>query len=110
MTTPDADPPPGSGPADAGRADRPLSALPSPLARAVAFTGILLGGLAGAVIGHALVAIQCTGDCGLAKGLGLLTGAVVAAAGMAVVAVLGLRAMGEWRETLDREAAGHAPR
>lgn len=93
-----------------GVTDRPLSALPSPLARALAFIGILVGGLAGGIIGHALVVIQCTGDCGLAAGIGLLAGAVLAALGMAVVGVLGLRAMGEWREVLDREAAGHAPR
>jgi hypothetical protein len=29
---------------------------------------------------------------------------------MAIVAVLALRAMGEWREIADRERAGHAPR
>jgi hypothetical protein len=91
-------------------AERPLSALPSPLARAVAFVGVLAGGLAGGFIGYALVDIQCSGDCAVAKGWGLLAGAVVAALGMAVVAVLGLRAMGEWREVLDRESAGHAPR
>ena len=87
-----------------------MSALPSPFARALAFIGILVGGLAGGIIGHALVVIQCTGDCALAAGIGLLVGAVLAALGMAVVGVLGLRAMGEWREVLDREAAGHAPR
>lgn len=90
--------------------ERPLSALPSPLARAIAFVGVLVGGLAGGFIGYALVDIQCSGDCGAAKGWGLLAGAVMAALGMAVVAVLGLRAMGEWREVLDRESAGHAPR
>jgi hypothetical protein len=89
--------------------DRPLSALPSPLARGVAFLGVLLGGLAGGFIGYALVDIQCAGDCAVAKGWGLLIGAVGAALGMAVVAVLGLRAMGEWSEVLDRERAGHAP-
>lgn len=88
--------------------ERPLSALPSPLARGVAFAGILLGGLAGALIGYALVAVQCDGDCGLAIGLGLFAGAVFAAVGMAIVAVLALRAMGEWNELRDREAAGHA--
>jgi hypothetical protein len=90
--------------------ERPLSAIPSPLARAVAFVGILLGGLAGALIGFALVDIQCDGDCAVAKGLGILVGAVVAAGGLAIVAVLVLRAMGEWREVEDRESAGHPPR
>ena len=90
--------------------ERPLSAIPPVAARATAFVVILLGGLAGGLIGFALVDLQCDGDCGLAKGLGLLTGAVVCAAGLAVVAVLALRAMGEWREITDRERAGHAPR
>jgi hypothetical protein len=83
--------------------ERPLSAIPSPLARAIAFASIVLGGLAGALIGYALVDIQCTGDCGLAKGLGILIGAVTCATGMAVVAVLVLRAMGEWHQINDRE-------
>jgi hypothetical protein len=77
------------------------------LARALAFAGIIAGGLAGALIGYALIAIQCDGSCGLQKGLGIFFGAVIAAAGMSVVAVLALRAMGEWREISDREAAGH---
>lgn len=89
---------------------RPLSAIPPVAARAIAFTVILLGGLAGALIGFALVDLQCDGDCDLAKGIGLLVGAVVGALGTAIVAVLALRAMGEWREIEDRERAGHAPR
>jgi hypothetical protein len=89
---------------------RPLSAIPPVAARVIAFVVILLGGLAGALIGYALVDLQCDGDCALATGIGLLTGAVVCAAGMAIVAVLALRAMGEWREVTDRERAGHAPR
>lgn len=89
---------------------RPLSAIPPVAARAIAFTVILLGGLAGGMIGFALVDLQCDGDCDLAKGVGLLAGAVICAAGLAVVAVLALRAMGEWREIEDRERAGHAPR
>jgi hypothetical protein len=87
--------------------ERPLSALPSPFARALAFIGILAGGLAGALIGYSLIAIQCEGTCALQKGLGIFFGALIAAAGMSVVAVLALRAMGEWREITDREAAGH---
>ena len=83
--------------------DRPLSALPSRLARIVAFVSILLAGLSGGLIGWALVDLQCTGDCGLLAGIGLLMGAVSAAVGTAVVAVLVLRALGEWREIEDRE-------
>jgi hypothetical protein len=89
---------------------RPLSALPSVGVRVAAFAAILLAGLAGALIGYSLVALQCDGDCGLPKGIGLLLGALTAAGGMAIVAVLVMRAMGEWREIEDRNAAGHAPR
>ena len=90
--------------------DRSLSALPSVGVRVGAFAAILLSGLAGALIGYSLIALQCDGDCGLAKGLGLLVGALVAAGGMAIVAVLVMRAIGEWREIEDRTGAGHAPR
>ena len=78
--------------------ERPLSALPSRLARAVAFASIVLAGLAGGTIGFALVDVQCSGDWGTASGVGMFIGSVSFAGGMSVVAVLGLRAMGEWRE------------
>lgn len=67
----------------------------------VAYAAILLGGLAGALIGYALADVQCTGDCDLAHGIGIVAGAVLSAGGTAVVAVLGLRALGEWREMND---------
>lgn len=82
--------------------ERPLSALPSPLARVLAFVSILVGGSGGAVIGYALVDIQYDGASDLPRGLGLLIGAVVAAGGTAIVAVLVLRALGEWRDIGDR--------
>ena len=88
---------------------RPLSALPPVGVRIAAFVSILLSGLAGALIGYSLVELQCDGDCALPKGIGLLVGALFAAGGMAIVAVLVMRALGEWRETSDRERAGHAP-
>lgn len=88
---------------------RPLSAIPPVTARVIGFVAILLGGLAGALIGYALVDLQCDGDCSVPKGLGLLLGAGICAGGMAIVSVLALRAMGEWREITDRERAGHAP-
>jgi hypothetical protein len=98
---------------DAARAsssDRSLSALPSVGVRVGAFAAILLSGLAGALIGYSLISLQCEGDCAVPTGLGLLIGAVVAAGGMAIVAVLVMRAIGEWREVEDRAGAGHAPR
>jgi len=90
--------------------DRALSALPSVGVRIGAFVAILLSGLAGGLIGYSLISLQCEGDCALPKGLGLLVGALVAAGGMAIVAVLVMRAIGEWREVEDRTGAGHAPR
>jgi hypothetical protein len=87
-----------------------LSALPSVGVRVAAFVSIVLAGAAGAFIGYSLIELQCDGSCGLPTGLGLLAGALVASVGMAVVAVLVMRALGEWREFEDRSAAGHAPR
>jgi hypothetical protein len=83
--------------------DRPLSALPSPGARALAFVAILVGGFAGGLIGYTLVKIQCDGECATERGLGAFSGAVIAAGGMSVVAVLVLRALGEWRQISARE-------
>jgi len=92
------------------QSDRALSALPSVGVRVVAFAAVCLSGLAGALIGYSLVSLQCEGDCGVWTGVGLLIGALTAAGGMAIVAVLVMRAIGEWREIEDRTGAGHAPR
>ncbi|HEX8770863.1 MAG TPA: hypothetical protein VF711_08855 [Acidimicrobiales bacterium] len=73
------------------------TALPGRGARAVAFAAILVAGACGLLIGNAFVGLQCAGDCGVQRGLGAFAGAVMAAAGVAVIAVLVLRAMGEWR-------------
>jgi hypothetical protein len=81
----------------------PLSALPAPPARLAAFVAILLGGLAGGLIGYTLVKLQCHGTCAAQRGIGALVGAVVAALGMSVVAVLVLRALGEWKEIERRQ-------
>ena len=81
--------------------DKPLSALPSPLARATAFMSILIAGVFGGLIGYALVKVQCSGDCHLQKGLGILIGSLCFAIGMSIIAVLGLRAVGEWKEAQD---------
>ena len=80
------------------------SALPSTGARVLAFVAILVGGLCGGLIGWAFVDLQCTGDCGTQAGAAGLFGAVLGAGGVAVVAVLALRAMGEWRTIQHRQA------
>ena len=74
--------------------DRPLSALPSPAARAAAFVSILLGGFAGGLIGYTLVELQCHGNCAVPKGIGALVGAVVAALGPDAVVDPELRVRG----------------
>ena len=64
---------------------------------------ILVGGFAGGLIGYTLVDLQCDGDCAVPLGIGTFVGAVGAAGGMSIVAVLVLRAVGEWREIERRE-------
>ena len=73
------------------------TALPGVGARIVAFAAICVAGVCGLLIGIALVRIGCKGDCGVEEGIGAIVGGVGAAGGVAVVAVLVLRAMGEWR-------------
>lgn len=87
----------------AGGRERRLSALPSVRARVLAFCAIVVAGICGALIGASFVALQCTGDCVTPSGIGALVGAVVAAGGVAVVAVLTLRAMAEWRRIREEE-------
>jgi hypothetical protein len=80
---------------------RALSALPSPFARVVAFIGVLIAGAASGAIGFAIVDLQCADECSVGTGIGLFSGAIIGALGMAVVSVLVLRAAGEWRELVD---------
>ncbi len=80
---------------------RALSALPSPAARALAFVSILVAGAAGGLIGWSFVELQSQHPSGVWAAVGAAVGAVLAAAGTAVIAVLVLRAMGEWRQLED---------
>jgi len=77
------------------------SALPSVRARALAFAAIALAGGCGGLIGWAFVNLQCHGACDAPKAIGAVTGSLIASVGVAVVAVLGLRAMGEWKRLQD---------
>lgn len=78
------------------------TALPGVGARIVAFAAICVAGLCGLLIGMALVRLGCKGDCGVAEGIGAIIGGVGAAGGVSVVAVLVLRAMGEWQAGAGR--------
>ena len=91
--------------------DRPpvSSALPSRTARLLAFASILVGGLCGGLIGFSVTRLQCTGDCTANKSVGGLVGAVIGAVGVAIIAVLALRAMGEWKTIQERDAPGQPP-
>lgn len=79
------------------------SALPSRGARVLAFVAILVGGLCGGLIGYGFTDLQCEDGCTAAAGGVGLFGAVIGAAGVGVVAILALRAMGEWRTIQHRD-------
>ncbi|MGI8794063.1 MAG: hypothetical protein ACR2H3_12985 [Acidimicrobiales bacterium] len=82
---------------------RPISALPSPLARGLAFASIVLAGACGGLIGYSITTIGCDDSCSTTGAIGGLVGALMAAGGVAVVAILALRAMGEWKRLREEE-------
>ncbi|MGZ4735059.1 MAG: hypothetical protein ACXVKA_03200 [Acidimicrobiia bacterium] len=63
----------------------------------IAYASVVLAGLFGGAIGYGLVNASSSSGSGTAKAIGALIGAVGAAIGVGVVAVLALRAMAEWR-------------
>ncbi len=73
-----------------------LSSLPSATARAVAFGAILIAGACGALIGWAMVDLQCGGTCTAPKSIGAVVSTITFSGGTAVVSVLALRALAEW--------------
>ena len=100
MQRPEPEPAAGGRPPDPGVE----SSLPSVGARLLAFVAILVGGLCGGMIGYSVTDLQCTGDCSTNRALGAVVGAVVGAVGVAVIAVLALRAMGVWKTIQAQEA------
>ena len=72
------------------------SALPSPLARILAMAAIVVAGICGGLIGWKVTDLQVSGDDSLLPAVVGVVGAAFAAGGVAIVAVLVLRAMGEW--------------
>jgi hypothetical protein len=77
---------------------------PSTLARVGAIFAVLLAGLCGGLIGYSVTDLQCS-DCGNWKALGAAVGAIGAAVGVAIIVVLTLRAMAEWRAIEARDVA-----
>ena len=98
---------PDSHPGPVARAYTP-TALPSVTARILAFLAIVVGGVCGGLIAYAVTDLQCGSEgvaddgCTLVAGGAGLVGATAGALGVAVVAVLVLRAMAEWRKELDQ--------
>ncbi len=78
----------------------PDTALPPLWARVAAFVAILVGGAAGGLIGAAFGRLGNFGP--VATGLLTLGCGLGFAGGVAVVAVLTLRALGEWNTIRDR--------
>ena len=93
--------------------DGPLeSAVPPATARILAFGAIVLAGICGGLIGWKFTALQVDDDGSMLPGIGGVVGAVLAAGGVAGVAVLVIRAMREWntiKETGDPTAARRGP-
>lgn len=70
---------------------------PSGLAVFLAFAGVIVTGALGGIIGWGIADAACSGSCGFWLVLGALCGAIFAATGVGVVAVLLLRSVSEWR-------------
>jgi hypothetical protein len=70
---------------------------PSRGAFLLAYAGVIVGGLVGALLGYGVTDLGCHGHCGSSTAVGAVIGAVIGALGTGVVAVLALRAMAEWR-------------
>src|SRR3954447_25386452 len=117
-SAPPGSPPGGSQAPQIARSYTP-TALPSVTARWLAFLAILIGGVCGALIGWSVTDLQCGNDddpqvaiqagrnpdageggCAAWAGAGAVVGGAMGAGGTAVVSVLVLRAMAEWRREL----------
>jgi hypothetical protein len=62
-----------------------------------AFVAILIGGACGALIGYGVMRVQYPSGHTFGKAVGTIVSALIVSTGIAVLSVLVLRAMGEWR-------------
>lgn len=81
------------------------TSAPSRIARVLAVLSILLAGLCGGLVGYVVMDLQCHDGCSTAAGFVGLASAVGCAVGVAIVAVLALKASAEWNEREARERA-----
>jgi hypothetical protein len=95
----DSSPPPGSA------SGPPTTAAPPLYARVLAIIAIVVAGLSGGLIGYAVTDISCADGCPTQAGLIGLASAIGCAIGVAIVAVLTLRAMAEWNAREAQEQA-----
>lgn len=75
---------------------------PSRAAFLVAYLGVVVAGLLGGAIGYGLADAMSHGDRAVPDAIGAALGAILAAVGVGVVAVLVLRARAEWRRPRPR--------
>ncbi len=78
-------------------------------ARVLGFTAIIVSGAIGAFIGYRFTDLQCQGSCATPDSVGALIGGIIGAVGVAVVVVLALRAMGEWKTIQHRPTGPDRP-
>lgn len=71
----------------------------------LAVISILIGGLCGGLIGFAVTDVSCVDGCTGTAGVVGFASAIGCAIGIAIVAVLALRAMAEWNEKDARRRA-----
>lgn len=67
----------------------------------LAFAGVVVAGLLGALAAYGIVDVDCRGECGTNAALAAVVGALVGTIGGGVVAVLVLRARAQWRVPQD---------
>jgi len=65
--------------------------------RIAALVAVIIAGLCGGLIGYAVMDLQCDEGCPVAAGSVGVASAALAAVGVAIVAVLTLRALSEWQ-------------
>ena len=86
------------------------SAAPSLRARLVALLAITIAGACGGLVGYAITDLHCQEGCPTMAGAVGLVSSALAAAGVAIVAFLALRAMSEWQTgTRQQGARDHHP-